>query len=103
MRDGGHYAASLWRRLESTHLAPIELRVRARCPLPVDGLRGDLDPVPESDRPGEHPVRRGDLPLLGQRDRVRQFGAMLVEPCTPRPPAAHHGDVNVQRRHVGGE
>lgn len=42
MRDGGHYAASLWRRLEATHLAPIELRVHARCPLPVDGLRNDL-------------------------------------------------------------
>lgn len=42
MRDGGHYAASLWRRLEATHLAPIEWRVRARCPLPVDGLRNDL-------------------------------------------------------------
>ena len=46
MRDGGHFAASLWRRLEATHLAPIELRVRARCALPVDGLRGDLDVEP---------------------------------------------------------
>lgn len=42
MRDGGHYAASLWRRLQATHLAPIEWRVHARCPLPVDGLRDDL-------------------------------------------------------------
>jgi putative hemolysin len=48
MRDGGHYAASLWRRLEATHLAPIEWRVRARCPLPVDGLDGGrpVEPTP---------------------------------------------------------
>lgn len=46
MRDGGHYAASLWSRLQATHLAPIEWRVRARCPLPVDGLRSDLDVEP---------------------------------------------------------
>jgi putative hemolysin len=42
MRDGGHYAASLWKRLEATHLAPIDWRVRARCPLPVDGLNSSL-------------------------------------------------------------
>jgi putative hemolysin len=42
MRDGGHYAASLWKRLEATHLAPFDWRVRARCPLPVDGLNSSL-------------------------------------------------------------
>lgn len=46
MRDGGHYAASLWRRLEAAHLAPIEWRVRARCPLPVDGLNSALPVEP---------------------------------------------------------
>lgn len=46
MRDGGHYAASLWKRLEATHLAPIEWRVRARCPLPVDGLNSTLPVEP---------------------------------------------------------
>ncbi len=42
MRDGGHVAASLWRMLEQTHLAPIEERVMPRLPLPVDELRTDL-------------------------------------------------------------
>ncbi|HET8694926.1 MAG TPA: GNAT family N-acyltransferase [Aquabacterium sp.] len=38
MRDGGHVAASLWEQLSKTHLAPIELQVRPRLPLPVDEL-----------------------------------------------------------------
>lgn len=42
MRDGGHYAASLWARLRATRLAPIEWQVRPRCPLPVNDLRSDL-------------------------------------------------------------
>lgn len=42
MRDGGHFAASLWKQLSRTHLAPIEWQVRARLPLPVDELRHDL-------------------------------------------------------------
>lgn len=42
MRDGGHYAASLWKQLEQTHLAPIECQVRPRLPLPVEELRQDL-------------------------------------------------------------
>lgn len=46
MRDGGHLAASLWRRLSATHLAPIEQQVRPRLPLPVAGLRDDLDVEP---------------------------------------------------------
>ncbi|MBV8604143.1 MAG: GNAT family N-acetyltransferase [Pelomonas sp.] len=43
MRDGGHYAASLWKRLEQTHLASIDLQVRPRLPLPVEELRHDLE------------------------------------------------------------
>jgi len=43
MRDGGHYAASLWKRLEKTHLASIDLQVRPRLPLPVDELRHELE------------------------------------------------------------
>ena len=43
MRDGGHFAASLWQRLRKTHLAPIEWRVDPRLPLPVDDLQHDLD------------------------------------------------------------
>ncbi|QPF75792.1 GNAT family N-acetyltransferase [Roseateles sp. DAIF2] len=42
MRDGGHFAASLWKKLEQTHLAGIEHQVRPRLPLPVDDLRHDL-------------------------------------------------------------
>jgi putative hemolysin len=43
MRDGGHVAASLWRRLSAAHLAPAPLRVRPLVPLPVDQLDGTLD------------------------------------------------------------
>lgn len=43
MRDGGHHAASLWERLRHTHLAPIELQVRPRLPLPVEALAHALD------------------------------------------------------------
>ncbi len=46
MRDGGHSAASLWERLCQTHMAPEELRVQARLPLPVHELRTDLDAEP---------------------------------------------------------
>jgi len=43
MRDGGHFAASLWEQLRQTHLAPIEWQVGARLPLPVDELQHDLN------------------------------------------------------------
>ncbi len=43
MRDGGHVAASLWEQLRKTHLAPIELQVRPRLPLPVDDLDRHLN------------------------------------------------------------
>lgn len=42
MRDGGHVAASLWEQLRRRHLAPIELQVRPRLPLPVEELQQDL-------------------------------------------------------------
>jgi len=42
MRDGGHFAASLWEQLRHTHLAPIEVQVRPRLPLPVEELQRDL-------------------------------------------------------------
>ena len=42
MRDGGHVAASLWEQLRKTHLAPIEHRVQARLPLPVEDLDSTL-------------------------------------------------------------
>lgn len=42
MRDGGHFAASLWHQLRETHLAPIEWHVEPRLALPVADLRHDL-------------------------------------------------------------
>lgn len=42
MRDGGHTAASLWRGLSATHLAPEAWRVQPRFALPVNELRQDL-------------------------------------------------------------
>lgn len=42
MRDGGHYAASLWKQLQAQHLAGQEWQVQPRLPLPVDELRQDL-------------------------------------------------------------
>ena len=46
MRDGGHFAASLWHQLRGTHLAPIEWRVEPRLALPVADLQQDLDVDP---------------------------------------------------------
>jgi putative hemolysin len=46
MRDGGHFAASLWHRLSAGHLATPDLQVRPRLPLPVDELRADLPAEP---------------------------------------------------------
>ncbi len=42
----GDIAASIWRQVEKTHLAPIEYHVRPRLPLPVDELDSDLDVEP---------------------------------------------------------
>ena len=42
MCDGGHFAASLWKQLEQTHLAGVEWQVRPLLPLPVEELRNDL-------------------------------------------------------------
>ena len=38
----GDVAASIWKQLQQTHLAPIEYHVRPRLPLPVEELNGDL-------------------------------------------------------------
>ena len=42
MRDGGHFAASLWEQLRQTHLAPIGWQVVPRLALPVAELRRNL-------------------------------------------------------------
>ena len=38
----GDVAASIWRQLQATHLAPIEYHVRPRLPLPVEQLDSSL-------------------------------------------------------------
>jgi len=43
---GGHAAASIWRQLKGTHLAPIDFHVRPRLPLPIDQLDDTLDVDP---------------------------------------------------------
>ena len=42
MRDGGHFAASLWERLRHSHLGPVHWQVTPRLPLPIDELQSDL-------------------------------------------------------------
>ena len=42
MRDGGHFAASLWNALRMTHLAAPDRQVTPRLALPVDQLDGSL-------------------------------------------------------------
>ena len=42
----GDAAASIWRQLRETHLAPIEHQVRPRLPLPVEQLDATLDVEP---------------------------------------------------------
>lgn len=42
MRDGGHFAASLWKQIAAQHLAPIDCQVRPRLRLPIEHLRQDL-------------------------------------------------------------
>ncbi|RYX98066.1 MAG: GNAT family N-acetyltransferase [Comamonadaceae bacterium] len=44
--NGGHAAASIWRQVRQTHLAPIEWRVTPRLALPVDRLDDTLDVEP---------------------------------------------------------
>ena len=39
---GGHAAVSIWNQLRRSHLAPIELQVLPRLPLPVEALDGTL-------------------------------------------------------------
>ena len=42
MSDGGHLAASLYKKLQDEYLSPLEYRVFARNPLPIHALNGDL-------------------------------------------------------------
>jgi putative hemolysin len=42
----GDAAASIWRQVQATHLAPIEYHVRPRLPLPIEQLDSSLDVEP---------------------------------------------------------
>ena len=42
----GDMAASIWRQVQATHLAPIEYHVRPRLPLPVEQLDASLEVEP---------------------------------------------------------
>jgi len=42
----GDAAASIWKQVSKTHLAPIEFHVRPRLPLPIDELNGELEVDP---------------------------------------------------------
>jgi len=42
----GDLVASIWRKVQATHLAPIELQVRPRLPLPIERLNSELDVEP---------------------------------------------------------
>ncbi len=42
----GDLAASIWRQVQATHLAPIEYHVRPRLPLPIERLDSSLDVEP---------------------------------------------------------
>jgi putative hemolysin len=46
MADGGHAAASLWRRLDTSHGVPAPEQVHPRLPLPIESLRQDIDAEP---------------------------------------------------------
>lgn len=47
MADGGHTAASIYRRLSMEHMSPIEWRTFPRNALPLDALNGTMNaPVP---------------------------------------------------------
>ena len=67
MADGGHVAASLYRRLQAK-LGPTEYRVFPRCPLPIEALRNDV----EADLP---PLLKGYL-----RAGARICGAPAWDP-----------------------
>ena len=43
MSDGGHYAASVYKKLNQLHSAPVEYRVFPRCRLPLEALDSTLD------------------------------------------------------------
>lgn len=43
MKDGGHYAASVYNKVRKLYAAPAEYRVFPRCPLPLEALDQTLD------------------------------------------------------------
>lgn len=48
LSDGGHRAASIWRKVSAVSLSPDDFRVRPRQPLPLEHLRNTLQVSPPS-------------------------------------------------------
>ncbi|MGD9943280.1 MAG: GNAT family N-acetyltransferase [Burkholderiaceae bacterium] len=71
VNDGGHYAASLYRRLAVQHLADETLRVWPRRRLDLERLDLDLDVVPP---PLVKGYLRAGAKLLGEPHLDRDFG-----------------------------
>lgn len=85
MADGGHFAASLFHRLQS-HLAPESLRVTPHLPLPLASLRHDIAGSPPplvkgylragawicGDPAWDPEFNTADLPILLPIDRLDQ-------------------------------
>jgi putative hemolysin len=42
----GDVAASIWRQIQATHMAPVEYHVRPRLPLPIEQLDSSLEVEP---------------------------------------------------------
>lgn len=94
MHDGGHAAASLWRQLRQTHLAPAPWRVTPRLPLPVEQLDSSLAVEPP-------PLVKGYLRL-----GARVLGAPAWDPdfrTADLPVMVRLGDMPARyRRHFLG-
>lgn len=91
MRDGGHQAASLWAKLQTTHLVEPSLRCPPRLALPVD----DLDQTLPIEAPA---LIKGYL-----RCGARLLGAPAWDPdfnCADLPMLMRLGDLPARyRRH----
>ena len=83
----GHAAASIWRQVKQTHLAPIEYQVPPRLPLPVEAARrhaGRRAAGPDQGLPA--PGRQGARPA-GLGPGLQQRGPADAD-ANPRPAAA---------------
>ena len=78
----GDAAASIWRKVKATHLAPIEHQVFPRLSLPVDQLDDSLDVDPPALIRGD--LRMGQVGLHLEAARGRPFIARKHGPIIQR-------------------